>query len=346
VNQLAQFLRQHDTARLNLLGLNDCFGSDSDNAALANARTLNVKNAFPSGLHGRIALLHSSGKSFLVPNDTPLHRAINRSVQIELIPPAGVSCPRAVPLESQLAPGIARGGCQGNDAVLLRAAKMAVPIAITALSRVRNWRDSRRTRALLDIYFATTNDENRQKAADQIAGNLSFIIPVLQKPVINCALPRDPTYSRLCPSDTIADAGGASGIRIPTFCFPQFVTITRSSEAQAMTVIHEFSHNFAAKADYGAYYTADCLPSARTVALSHDLRLSHADSFACFVGMVARQPPQYRGIRMVTQVRQVQLWGHASGLPGSAPGCTDLPPADRTLWMGKHWRCEGITCHP
>lgn len=293
VNQLAGFLRVNSGAQLRLLGLNDCFGSDARNAAMGNARSLNVKNAFPSSLHSRINLLPSNGQRYLTSNDTPLNRSINRSVQIEVVPPSGTPCPGQRPLGRQLTPAI-QAGCTGeNREALATAARGAVPYAITALARVRNWRNNSQTQSLLDVYFRTTNDAQRQVAANRVAFWLDSIIPALQRPNLDCLEPEHPSYSTVCPNNTIADAAGGGGIIMPTFCMPQFTNL--GAFGRTMTVIHELSHNamLGGTTDYGAYYIANtCMPTATTVGLTYSQRLRHADSFSCFIGMVARLAPQ------------------------------------------------------
>ncbi len=292
VNQLAEFMRMNQNVRLQLLGLSDCFGSSANNAILGNARSRNVENAFPSNLHGRIDRLPSNGRSYVVLNDTPLHRSLNRSVQIQIITTGGLMCPAQIPLLRQLTPATAGGCSTGSRGVVLAAARAAAPLAITALARVRNWRNNQTTRRLLDLYYSTTNNAQRQAAANRIEGMLNRIIPNLQRPTLDCVEPGHWAYARVCPRATIADSGGVTVVQMPTFCIPQFVNLT-SLEARAVTVIHEFSHRLSATVDHNAYYTSNnCLPTVNTNGLTHTQRLIHADSFSCFVGTVAIQAPQ------------------------------------------------------
>ncbi len=292
VNQLNRYLADNPSARLELQGLNDCFGTDKINIAIGTARSGNVLNAFTSGVHKQIDVAPSDGRTYAVPNDTPIRRSINRSVRVVVTPAVGGLCPMQVGLGKQLDPGVARGNCGGDEGELLMATKGAVPIAITALSRVRNWRQNPTTASLLDIYYGTTSDAERDTASISVINGLQSIIPRLQKPLVDCSLPGDPIYKKVCPDNTIADARGGSGILIPTFCFPQFMTLLKSTDSRSITVIHEFGHRYAGTRDHGAYYSTDtCFPTTSTEALSVKQRLDHADTFACFVGQTALRGP-------------------------------------------------------
>ncbi len=294
VNQLVNFLSQHESAKLRLIGLTDCFGTDATNRSIATARSQNVKNAFPAVFHSRIELLPSNGKTFVVSNETREKRSINRSVQVEIVPPKDAECPKLVGLKEQIKPTIMRGKCGGKEETLLDAVRGAVVLGLTALSRARNWRHNKKTRGLIDVFYGTRNDRERQEAADKISADLGSIIPHLRSPVIECLLKGDPGYDTICSETTIAEASGASVIRVPTFCFPQFVTIPKSLEIQASVVLHEFAHRFGDVDDMGLTYyeTNTCAATEKTAALTRTQRLRHADTLSCFATAAALQPPQ------------------------------------------------------
>ena len=185
------------------------------------------------------------------------------------------------------------GGCSpGNRDAVIEATRGAVRAAITALARVRDWRRSRTARDALDVYYGTTNDTERQVAADRVVVMLERIIPQLQRPLVDCIEPGHWAYSRVCPSGTIADSQGVTIIQIPTFCMPQFTNLT-NPDARVGTVLHEFSHNLCGTVDYGAYNVADtCAPTGDTIALTRTQHLRHADSFSCFAIVLAVQSPR------------------------------------------------------
>jgi len=292
VNQLAKFLKTNPNAQLELLGLNDCFGSVQRNIKLGNMRSVSVMNAFPAQVHKQIKLQPSDGRSFLVSNDTPEQRAANRSVRIRVITKNGSPCPGAIPFQEQLSPRIASTSCTDDERkTVIEAAKNAVSLTITARARAHNWKSNTRTRQLLDFFFATTTDAERATAASRVAALLDSIIPALQRPLLDCIAPGHPQYSRICPNETIADAGGIA-LGIPTFCMPQFIELNPGG--QAVTVIHELSHTQVGLSDIGkTYYTEnECNSTSETDALTRDQRLKHADSFACFVVTTALQPPR------------------------------------------------------
>ncbi len=292
-NLLNQYLKSHTGSSMEIQGFADCFGSDSGNIYVANKRAANMKQAFTSGVQGQITVLPNKGPSYITGNDTALRRAINRGVRVKLIPTAGDSCPASRSLLDQLSPKN-MGMCSTADfEVLKKANAVAVATTMTALARIRDWKKGSNIKALLDAYFASSNDVERQEAATVVETFANKLIGKLQTPTFDCIDAAHFLHSIACKdgagNPTYAWDRGIGDA--PTFCFPEMNSLA-DPFAQSSVIVHEFSHRLGGTHDYGAYYdSTTCLPTTSVASLGFKKRLTHTDTVACFITILAQKSP-------------------------------------------------------